>query len=185
MQTTHEAYNELITTLREIGTLSSVAGVLGWDERTYMPPKGAELRSRQSALLARMIHQQFTAPRIGELLGRIEASDLVRDPESDAAANVRETRRSYDRATKLPSTLVEELARTTVLAEHAWVEARRKSCFADFAPWLSKVLDLKKQEASCLGYKEHPYDALLDDYEPGETAANIAFSSRCADPWSI
>ena len=97
------AYNELISTTRDIALLRSVESVLGWDERVMMPDKGAEHRANQMSLLARLTHDQFTSPRIGELIAQVEGSDLVRDPESDAAVNVRELRRSYDRATKVPA----------------------------------------------------------------------------------
>jgi carboxypeptidase Taq len=167
------AYDELITTIREINLLGSVDSVLGWDERVMMPPKGAEHRANQSSLIARITHQQFTAPRVGELLSAVEGTDLVRDPESDAAVNVRELRRSYDRATKLPASLVEEMSKTAVLGQQAWVEARKKSDYATFRPWLAKTLDLKKREAECVGYKASPYDALLDPFEPGDTAEDV------------
>jgi carboxypeptidase Taq len=139
-----------------------------------MPPRGAEQRAAQSSLLAKLVHQRFTSPRVGELLAALERSELVRDPESDPAVNVRETRRSYDRATKLPTSLVEALARTAVLGEQAWGEARQKNDYPAFRPWLEKMLDLKRQEANCVGYASgNPYDALLDEYEPGATAAEI------------
>src|SRR5438552_8592413 len=127
MSNASAAYSELITTLKETAILGSVGSLLGWDEQVNLPPLGAEHRSAQSALVARMTHEKFTAPRIGELLSAVEGSDLVKDPESDAAANARETPREYDRATKIPSELVEELARTEVLSQQAWAEARRKS----------------------------------------------------------
>ncbi len=169
-----DAYRELLVELREIALLGSVASVLGWDERTQMPPKGAEQRANQSSLLAKLVHEQFTAARIGELIAAVESSDLVQDPQSDAAVNVRETRRSYDRATKLPTALVEELTRTAVLGQQAWGEAKQKSDYAMFRPWLGKTLELKRQEAACIGSASgDPYDALLDEFEPGETAAGI------------
>lgn len=168
-----ESYEALVVELRELGLLNSVGAVLGWDERTQMPPQGAEHRAAQSSLLARMIHERFTSPRIGQMLGEIEGSDLVADAESDAAVNVRETRRSYDRARKLPSSLVEEQSRVAVLAQQAWGESRQKNDFAMFRPWLEKTLDLKRQEARCVGYKSDMYDALLDEFEPGETTANL------------
>src|SRR5262245_24175273 len=120
------SYDELIKTLREISLLGSVGSVLGWDEWTQLQPKGTAHRSDQLSLMARLTHERFTSPRIDDLLKSVESSDLVRDPHSDAAVNVRETRRSYDRARKLPSQLVEELAKTEVLSQHAWVEARKK-----------------------------------------------------------
>ena len=167
------AYEKLTTTLREIALLGSVASVLHWDERTQLPVKGTEHRANQLSLLARMTHEQFTSPKVGELLAAVEASDLVADRATDAAVNVRETRRSYDRAIKLPASLVEEMTRTEILSQAAWVEARNKSDFAAFEPWLGKVLNLKLKEADCVGYKECRYDALLDPFEPSETAANL------------
>jgi carboxypeptidase Taq len=107
------------------------------------------------------------------MLVEIEGSELVKAPESDAAANVRELRRTYDRATKLPATLVEEMTKTAVLAHHAWVVARNKSDYALFKPWLAKTLDLKRQEANCVGFTTTMYDSLLDEYEPHETTENL------------
>ena len=138
-----------------------------------MPQRGAELRSGQSALLARTTHERFTSPRIGEMLAAVEGSNLMADPLGEAAVNVHETRRSYDRASKLPASLVEEMARTAVLSQQAWVDARKKSEYGTFAPWLGKTLDLKRQEAACVGYSGHIYNALLDVFEPHETAENL------------
>ncbi len=168
-----EAYDALIGRVKETALLESCASILDWDQRTYMPAKGAAHRAEQLALLAGMMHQKATAPEIGELLAQVEGSELARDPGSPAAVNAREVRRAYDRATKIPQALVEELARTCTLAHDVWVEARRKSDFALFRPWLEKVVALKRQEAQAVGYAGVPYDALLDEYEPGETTARL------------
>jgi carboxypeptidase Taq len=173
MPDTTQTYRDLLTELKEIALLGSVNSVLGWDERTQLPPRGTEHRAAQSSLLARMVHERFTSPRIDELLCAVEESSLVSDPGSDAAANVRETRRSYDRARKLPASLVEEMTRVAVLAQQVWGEAKQKSHYAAFEPWLGKTLDLKRQEAKCVGYASEMYDALLDEFEPGETTANL------------
>jgi carboxypeptidase Taq len=135
------------------------------------------------ALVARLTHEMATAPQIGELLTAVEGSDLVRDQDGDAAANVREIRRAYDRAVKLPKELVEELARTTTRAQQVWQEARASNDFAAFRPWLEKIVALKRREADAIGYKVSPYDALLDEYEPGATAAEITqvFAALRAD----
>jgi carboxypeptidase Taq len=167
------AYAELIRRVRDASLLGSCAGLLGWDERTYMPRAGANHRGEQMALLARLGHEMITDPRIGELLAAVEASDLVRDADSDAAANVREIRRGHDRATKLPKELVEELARVTTQAQGEWAEARQASDFGRFRPWLEKIVALKRQEATAVGYTDHPYDVLLDEYEPGAKAADL------------
>jgi len=173
MSNPSQAYSELLAQLKEITLLGSVGSLLGWDEQVNLPPAGADHRAAQSAMIARMTHERFTAPRIGELLAQVEGSDLVKDPESDAAANVRETRREYDRATKIPPELVEEMAHTEVLAQQAWADARKKSQFKLFQPWLAKTLDLKKREAQCVGFKDHIYDALIDPYEPHTTTREL------------
>jgi carboxypeptidase Taq len=162
-------YAELIRRSREAALLGSCAAVLGWDERVYMPRGGAGLRGDQMGLLARLTHEMVTDPRVGELLAAAEAEAL----SPDEAVNVRELRRARDRAVKLPKSLVEELARTTTRAQGEWQEARAASDFARFRPWLEKVVALKRQEAEAVGFTGHPYDALLDEYEPGATTAEI------------
>jgi carboxypeptidase Taq len=144
------AYDQLIRRARELATLGSCSAVLGWDEQTYMPQGGAEHRGNQMALLAGLHHEKATDPQIGDLLLIVEGSSLVSDPESAAAVNVRELRRSYDRRVRLPQTLVEELARTTSLAQGVWVVARSANDFGQFRPWLEKIFELKRQESACL-----------------------------------
>ena len=168
-----DAYAELVRRSKELGVLNSCAAVLNWDHQTYMPTKGGALRGEQMAFLASLAHQKFTDPKVGELLAAVEASDLVRDPESDAAANVRENRRAYDRATKLPQALVEELARVTTEAQQVWAQAKKKNDYASFRPLLQRVVELKRQEADAVGFKEHRYNALIEEYEPGTTVAEL------------
>ena len=166
-------YQRLIAEIKQIALLGSCASVLGWDKQTYMPKGGAGHRAEQLALLSGMIHERATAPQIGDYLAEIENSDLVSDPYSEAAVNVRELRRDYDRAIKLPRSLVEELARVATISQQVWREAREKSDYALFQPHLTKILDLKHQQVRALGNGETPYDTLLDDYEPGETSENL------------
>lgn len=172
--TADQAYAALIKRVKDCSLLGSCASVLGWDERTYMPRHGSAHRAEQMALLARLTHEMFTAPAIGRLLAEAEGSEVVRDSESVPAVNVREVRRAYDRAVKLPPELVEELARVTTRAQQVWQEARAANDFAAFQPWLEKIVRLKQQEAQAVGYRGVPYDALLDEYEPGATTAEIS-----------
>src|SRR5690606_33127895 len=151
---------QLLDYIRETSVLGSIGALLGWDQETQMPPKGADHRAKQMSLIARMVHERNTAPQLGELLQAVESSSLVHDAESDAAVIARETRRAFDRATKLPASLVEEMARTAVLAHQAWAKARKDSDFKQFQPWLQKTLDLKRQEADCVGHSGERYDAL-------------------------
>jgi carboxypeptidase Taq len=171
--TAADAYAELVRRSKELGVLNSCAAVLGWDQQTYMPAKGAGLRGEQMAFLASLAHQKFTDPKVGELLAAVEGSDLVKEPDSDAAANVREIRRAYDRATKLPPDLVEELARVTTAAQQAWEQARKANDYPTFRPWLEKVVGLKRREADAVGFKDHRYNALIEEYEPGTTVAEL------------
>lgn len=175
MSRTDDLYSELTRLLREAAVLGSCSSVLSWDEQTYMPSGGAQFRSEQLGMLAGLTHDRATSPRIGELLGELEASGDLGDPDGDRAVNVREARRSYNRATKLPRRLVEELSRTVPLSQQAWMKAREDSEFPVFLPWLEKMIGLKREEAQAIGYGNGvPYDALLDDYEPGMTAAEVA-----------
>jgi carboxypeptidase Taq len=168
-----EAFEELLKRSREYRLLASTAELLGWDERTYMPRQGSAHRGGQMGILARLCHEILTHPRTGELLGQAESSGLTSNRESDSAVNLREIRRTYDRAVKVPQRLVEEIARVTIQAQGVWQEARQANDFRPFRPWLEKVVALKREEAAAVGYKGVPYDALLDEYEPGATTAEI------------
>jgi carboxypeptidase Taq len=168
------AYAELMRRTREESLLASCAELLAWDEDICMPPAGVEHRAAQLALLAGLQHARATNPRLGELLAAVKGSPLVADPDSAAAVNVRALRRNYDRQTRLPRELVEELARTASLAERAWADARRAADFGRFRPWLERMLRLKQREAESLSLTPDPYDALLEGYEPGARGDALA-----------
>ncbi|MFT3785877.1 MAG: carboxypeptidase M32 [Tepidisphaeraceae bacterium] len=171
MSNAQTAYDSLRKELYELYLLRSAAGLLGWDEQTHLPKAGTKHRAEQSALLSRILHERFTSPQVGGLIESISTSELAADPESDVGANTRELKRAYLRSTKIPASLVEEMSKHDVLAQAAWVEARKNKDFAAFAPVLAKTFDLKRQEANCVGFTQHIYDALIDDYEPHETTA--------------
>src|SRR5690349_730462 len=139
-----------------------------------MPRGGVEHRAEQMALLAGLVHDRGTDSRYDELLGVVEHSLLVSDPESPTAVNVRELRRGYDRERRIPRRLVEESARVNALASQAWAESRRRDDFKTFAPWLDQVFSLAREEADAVGYVGARYDALLDDYEPGMTTDRLS-----------
>jgi carboxypeptidase Taq len=165
-----ETMQELREKDRRAATLSHAVAVLGWDQETYMPASAIDERSEQLELLQTMLHEAYTDPRIGELLARLGATD--ENPRGDQSlaeqdqALVRHVHRWYTRRTKLPADLVAAMARETSLGQSIWARARQESDFSQFAPQLEKLVDLTKQVAECLGYEEHPYDALLDEYEP-------------------
>jgi carboxypeptidase Taq len=160
------SFDELCQLSREAALLESIEGLLGWDERTYMPTKAGPYRAEQMTYLTGEVHKKRTSPRIGELLENLAGSQFAADPHSDSGATIRQLKRDYEKRVKLPQRLVEELTRESVLGQQAWVKARKENDFASFAPHLEKLYSLKREQAEALGYKDHPYDALLDDFEP-------------------
>ncbi|HMN96565.1 MAG TPA: carboxypeptidase M32 [Phycisphaerales bacterium] len=170
-------YDRLLEAVREARLLESSASLLTWDQETMMPAAGVEHRARQVAQLTRMAHTSFTDPAIGELLDACDGEGLAGADSADPrAVNLREIRVAWERQTKLPASLVEEIALTTTRSRHEWGAARRESDFARFRPWLERIVALSRRRAECLGWPEggEPWDALADEYEPGATAAEIA-----------
>jgi len=166
-------FDQLCHNLRETSLLVAAEMALGWDERTMMPGEAAEFRAEQMTLLSGMIHQRRTDPRLGDWLGELAESPLARDPHSDTGATIRQLKRDYDKRIKLPQSLVEELTRTASLGQHAWETARKTDDYPLFQPLLARTIELKRAQAEALGYADNPYDALLDDYEPAESTANV------------
>jgi carboxypeptidase Taq len=171
---TKQVFDHLCAHARETAVLTSLQALAEWDERTYLPRAAGEYRAEQVTLLARLVHQRQTDPRIGEWLEQLSDSSLADNPHSDPGCTIRQMRRDYERLVKLPSRLVEELTRTAVRGQQVWDDARENNDFASFAPILEKMVALKQEQAEALGYKGCRYDALLDEYEPGETTANVA-----------
>jgi len=167
------AYDALLAHCRETFLLGSTSALLSWDQETYMPKGAGDVRSQQLALLAKLAHERATDPRVGEWLATCEA-ERGHAADSDHAANVRGLRRDYERATKLPSKLVTELAETESKAQQHWAEARARSNFRRFQPWLERMVALQQQKADCLKKPgQSRWDALADLYEPGMNAADL------------
>jgi len=139
-----------------------------------MPPAGGEYRAEQMTLLAGIMHERWTDAEFGARLAELHENPPADDPQGEAAVNVRRLKRRYDKKVKLPKPLVEELAKTAVLGQQRWQQARRSDDFPAFRPLLEKMIELKRQEADALGYPRCRYDALLDDYEPEESTENVA-----------
>lgn len=141
-----------------------------WDQQTFMPPGGVATRAETLATLSLLAHKYLTSDDTRRAL---ENLDGAFDKDTIEAATVRVARREFNRATRLPSELVADIARACSIAEPAWVEARKLGDFAMFAPHLERVLGLQQQAAEHLGYQTHPYDALLENFEPGTTKAEL------------
>jgi carboxypeptidase Taq len=164
------AYAWLVEHSRETSALAGIAELLSWDQQTMLPPRGQAGRADQLAALARLLHQRATDPAFGARLAQAEDAGDADRPGSVRGANLREWRRSYDRTRRIPERLAVALARTCALAEGVWERARPKNDWKAFRPHLARVIALKCQLAEAVGYAREPYDALIEDFEPGETA---------------
>ena len=168
------ALADLKTRLGRIEDLKSAAEVLSWDQETYMPAGGAEARAQQLSTLHTMAHEQLTDDATGALIE--EAADPVdRTDRTDSAASiVRVARYDYERACRIPASLVARLSEAVSRAKEAWKQARADDDFATFAPHLQRIVDLNVEKAEALGYAKERYDALLEEYEPGMTTETVA-----------
>jgi carboxypeptidase Taq len=172
-QNHQQLYSDVCNHAQRTTMLISISAMLEWDERVYLPSGGNEYRAEECTYLAGMIHERWIDPKFGDSLAALADSPLMADPTSEEATVIRRLKRQRDKKVKLPQSLVEELARTAALGQHAWEEARKQNNFAMFQPLLEKTIELKKQQAEALGYAECPYDALLDDFEPDERTSNV------------
>jgi carboxypeptidase Taq len=163
----YTAYKSITQKAADIGY---AAAVLGWDQETYMPPKGAEYRGRQLATLASQAHELLTSDVYGKLLQELAQMGGLDDTQQ---TNVRLSLEDYEKNKKLSPEFVEELSKQTSECFNAWITARRQNDYSVFAPSLDKMITLKRKQADLYGYKAHPYDALVDEYEKGATVAML------------
>ena len=163
------AYTELMAFERETQALSQVAGRLGWDQETMMPRGAAPQRGEEMAAMEAVLHARRMDRRVADWLEAVDETAL----DDAGKANVRHIRRSFERATKVPAALATRIARVTSEAQGIWAEARAEDSFAAFAPTLAEVITLKREEGAALAGGGDLYDAMLEDYEPGTTGADL------------
>lgn len=152
---------------RRTAVLASVEALLGWDEQTMLPRAGGPHRADQAAEMAAVVHRLRTDPRQAERLARLADSRLAAEGTPHQRVTIRLLKRDADKQARLPARLVEQLARTAVEAQQAWTEARGSSNWSAMEPHLGRMFALKREQAACQRPDLDPYDALLDDYEPG------------------
>ena len=168
----NEKFDELKRRLGEVVDLARVSSYLDWDQQALMPAGAAALRAEESASLERLVHERFTSPEIGHLLDDLSSYEDSLDPDSDEASLIRVTRRDWEKARKVPTELLGEMAHTAAEALPVWVEARENSDFKAFLPYLERNVELKKRYIAC--FDGDPYDILLDDYEEGMKTSEVA-----------
>ncbi len=159
--------------LAEVADIRHAADLIEWDERVYMPAGGAPVHGEMSGTLRRMAHEKFISDGVGEALEIARREVGALDPSSDEVRLVAVTARDFEKARNVPAAFVGEQAQVVSAAQHAWVQARAGSSFAMFQPHLEKVLELKRQYITFFPPAAHPYDVLLDDFEPGMTTSAV------------
>jgi carboxypeptidase Taq len=167
------ATEDLRAELGVVSDLASAAGLMHWDERTKMPAGGAAARADQLATLARITHDRLVADELGRLIDAARAELDGADPASDEASIVNVAAREWGKARRVPSDLTAETARAESIAERAWIAAREANDFSAFQPHLEGLVELKRRYIDCFEV-DHPYDALLDDFEPDARTAEVA-----------
>ncbi len=163
-----DLYNSYLQQMHRIADLRYANAVLQWDQETYLPTNATDFRGQQSATLSELAHEFFTAPSLGHLLKDLsERTDL----DVNQQRNIALSKYDFDKSVKLPAVFVRKMSEQVTKSYHAWVAARKENSFTIFLPELELLTALKKQEADLLGYENHPYNALLNDYEKGSNVA--------------
>lgn len=153
----------------DIKALQAAIAMMEWDQQTYMPRGGSPARASHLGSLSRIAHEMFVSEEIGALLGRAKSEV---DPDSEEGALVRVAQREYDLATKVPAELVSRKVQLAAEGHEVWLAARANNDFERFRPYLEQMFEIARQEATYLGYRDHIYDALFDQYEEGAKAAD-------------
>lgn len=165
--------DQLKQAMGEIADIGIAASVLSWDQQTYMPEGGNEARGQQLSTLSRLAHEKATSQEMGRLISDSKTEVGNSDPSSDDFNMVRVASREYDKAVRVPSSFVAEQALVTSKAYEAWAQARAKADFSIFLPHLQRVVELVQKYITFFPPAAHPYDTLLDDYEPGMKTADV------------
>ncbi|NNE70587.1 MAG: carboxypeptidase M32 [Rhodothermales bacterium] len=161
------ALEQLRERLSKIKDLENASAILEWDQETHMPAAGVEARSRQVSTLRQMAHELFCEDTTADLLAKAK-------PENDLDKDLlRVVKHDFDHATRLPADLVGEFSRVTSMAREGWKEGKANNDFSAFEPHLAAVLDCNLRKAEALGYEDEPYDALLDEFEPGMKTSEV------------
>lgn len=166
-QDLYTQYQEII---QKAADLQFASAVLGWDQEVYMPAKGFPYRGRQLATLATQAHEMVTSQQYADILQQLSTAQGLTDVQQH---NIRLSLEDYEKNKKLPPSFIDALTQQTSASYSAWLRARSENNYKTYQPQLQQMIALKKEQAALYGYKHHPYDALLDDYEKGATVAML------------
>lgn len=166
MASSKELYEQYRSKMQRIADVRNANAVLQWDQETYLPKKGAAIRGQQLSTLSEIAHQMFSEDELGNLLKELSEKDDLSFTEK---RNIELTLEDYQKNKKYTSEFVRKLSDQVNKTFHSWIESRRQNSFSLFQNDLSALVELKKQETEILGYKDHPYNALLNEFEKGST----------------
>ena len=166
----------LLALLKDIANINAAKNALEWDMETKMPAGAGEPRGAVIGCLASIAHAKLTSPAFEDAIAPLaelhERGVLAKDDPGYAI--VGHAWKQFDRARKLPTKFVAELEELQAASHHVWTEARKASDWNAFSPNLSRIIAMKREEASLVGFAASPYDALIDPFEPGMTSAKVA-----------
>lgn len=178
MTEAQDDYKRLHKLSRQTDLLSGIGSLLGWDQETYMPEEAAPIRGEQLQVIASLVHEgQVGRPFVKALSRLVDIKSgkvIAKGLTVPQKAALREWHRDYVKESALPAKFVEEFALLTSQALEVWRSARKDNAYQRFAPFLERIVDMSRRKADYYGYEEHPYDALLDAYEPGMTTACVS-----------
>ena len=160
MNISYSVYREK---MRKIADVHYAVALMHWDMETQIPPKGAGIRAQQIGTMSGIAHKMFVNDEMHSLLKKLLDDKSLNEEQKK---NIALTFKDFEKKKKYPAEFVETMSKTTSEASVVWEKARKEKDFKMFQPYLEKIIDLKKQECEMLGYDEHPYNALLDNFEP-------------------
>jgi len=174
----NESLDFIYTMQKELSTLSGIGALLGWDQMTYMPSKGTAERAEQSSLISRLAHERVISDKLWNHVQSLSCPTVFKKLKEKDQIVVKRLEKDLEKARKVPTDFVEELAKTTTIAYMAWEKARKENNFKVFSSHLEKIVKLEKKYCEYMGLPGHPYNSLLDDYEEGMTVdkLKVAFS---------
>ncbi|MGG3470697.1 carboxypeptidase M32 [Neobacillus pocheonensis] len=171
--TIQEALEQFSALDEKITHFSSIIGLADWDQKVMAPKKGRSIFAKATGSLRTEIFKLMVSSEMGELLETLSKPENLKELAPYAKAKIREYKDYYQKSKSIPADLFQEYSVLTAQANDAWEEARANNDFARFLPYLEKIVAYKRKFAEIYGYEEHPYDALLDEFEPGLTVKKL------------
>ena len=170
---TEEKINQLRHLTAELANLGGIQSLLDWDQQVNMPRGGMEDRSAQAALVAGIMYDRATSPQLGTLIEDLASEIPDINADDDLAREIKVAKRDFEHISRIPREKLIEVVMITSQAHEVWVQARQNNDFASFAPHLTRIVEMRREQAELFKPYDHPYDPLLDEYEPGMKTAEV------------